>query len=83
MEFFTSLQKLYQEEVVDLSNFAKPETLDFISAFYDSVDHYKEKEAAGNIVLIPFLGQVSCDGSAEKIRVSIFRLLVCHIIMVK
>ena len=34
LEFFTSLQELYQEEVVDLSNFAKPETLDYISAFY-------------------------------------------------
>ena len=57
VEFLTSLQELNQEVELDL-NSIKSETLDFISSFYDNVDHYKEKEAAGNIVLIPFLGQV-------------------------
>ena len=32
--------------------------IDSIVSFYKNVDHLGEKEAAGSVVLIPFLGQV-------------------------
>ena len=32
-------------------------TIEFLTSYYSVVDHFGEKEASGNVVLIPFLGQ--------------------------